>query len=76
MGATTKVKVNKTSKPRKVTFTVKTVKGVRRFTPVNKRAKAFATVIGGKSLEAKHLKNIKKAGFSVCESPSLKTIKL
>lgn len=63
-------------KPRAVTFTVKTVKGERQFTPVNKRAKTFATVVGSKTLTVKNLKGIKKAGFRVLESPSLKAIKL
>lgn len=57
----------KVAKPRKATFVTETVDGKRTFTPVNKRAKAFATVIGLKTLEVKNLKAIKKAGFRVYE---------
>lgn len=57
--------VRKARKARKATFTVKTVDGVREFTPVNKRAKAFAIVLGVKALSSKHLKAIKKTGLRV-----------
>lgn len=54
-------------KPRAVTFTTKVVKGVKQFTPVNKRAKAFATVVGAKYLTVKNLKGIKSAGYRPAE---------
>lgn len=63
-----------TKRMRAVTFTVKTTKGKREFTPVNKRAKMFATVVAG-PMTLKNLKGIKEAGYRVLESPSLKAIK-
>lgn len=75
MGATTFK-----AKPRKATFTTEVVKGVRKFTPVNKRAKQAAILLGKKTatLEATDLKRIKDAGMRTYEyvEGQLKAIKL
>lgn len=75
MGATT------TIKPRKATFTTEEVKGVRKFTPVNKRAKQAAILLGKKTakLVVSDLKIIKTAGLRVyqyTEDKKLVPIKL
>ena len=61
---------------RKVTFVVTSKNGKRVFTPVNKRAKAFAAVAGVDQLSRKHLVGIKKLGYKLAASPSLTTITL
>lgn len=67
MGAIQATTGAKARKARKATFTTEVVDGKRQFTPVNKRAKAFTTVLGQKTLQVKDLKNIKKAGFRTYE---------
>lgn len=77
MGNTTKETSKKFVKqPRKVTFTVTKKGNTRIFTPVNKRAKSFAAIAGTATLTSKNLKGIKKLGYKVAESPSLKAIEL
>lgn len=67
--------VHKARKARKATFKA-TTEGT--FTPVNKRAKAFATVLGLTTLTKANLKAIRKAGFAVrqYEDGKLKAIAL
>jgi hypothetical protein len=67
---------NKGRKARVVSFTVVTVNKRRNFTPVNKRAKAFADIAGVTKLSTKHLKAIKALGFKVVETGSLNPISL
>lgn len=69
--------MGQTRKPRKATFTTETSKGVRKFTPVNRHAKAFAVVLGKKTakLEVKDLKRIKEAGFRTYEYTEDKKLK-
>lgn len=57
-------------KARVVSFKTVTVNKRRTFTPVNKRAKAFAVIAGNTKLTLKHLKAIKELGFRVVESGS------
>lgn len=75
MGAT-----KKTLKARKATFTRESVKGVDKFTPVNRHAKLAAALMGKKTakLEITDLKNVKKAGLRVYEyvEGELKAVKL
>lgn len=71
MGATTSTRTKSPfqPKPRKATFTTETVKGERKFTPVNKRAKQAAILMGKKTakLVVADLKTIKAAGMRVYE---------
>lgn len=61
-------------KGRRATFAVQKVDGVRRFTPVNKRAKRLAE--RKRTLVRKDLRKIKQMGYRVSESPSLRAIHL
>jgi hypothetical protein len=61
---------------RKVTFTITKANGKRLFTPVNKRAKEFAVLADKDQLSSRQLKAIRKLGYVVAESPTLKTITL
>lgn len=68
-------------KPRKATFTVKKVKGVRIFTPVNKRAKIVARKAGKRTkVTVADLKKLKNSGsykyFAYTSEGTLKAIKL
>lgn len=72
----TEVKVSKARKARVVSFTVVTVNKRRTFTPVNKRAKAFADIAGSTKLTTKTLKAIKALGFKVVETGTLAPISL
>lgn len=59
--------VRRTGKPvRKATFSVKLKRGVRQFTPVNKRAKRFAKALQKRKLDANDLRTIKANGVNVC----------
>lgn len=66
----------KARKARVVSFTVVTVNKRRTFTPVNKRAKAFADIAGSTKLTTKTLKAIKALGFKVVETGTLAPISL
>ena len=61
---------------RKVTFTISREKNVRVFTPVNKRAQAFAAIAGTPTLQRKHLLAIRALGFRVAEGKTLNPIAL
>jgi len=68
--------VKSVRKARAVTFEITTVKNKRTFRPVNKRAKALASLAGKTSLTVANLKDIKALGFRVLETGSLTPVKL
>jgi hypothetical protein len=54
--------IKRTKPVRKATFSVKLKRGVRVFTPVNKRAKRYARGLGKRKLNANDLRTINANG--------------